>query len=173
MPDIDKNDLWDITFTIQETAKSYNIDPELLKAMAYIESRFDTNAVNKSADTKGLFQLKPFVAEEMGIKGMEHVPSLSIDATAKLIVKNQKALEERGIPATNPNLYLTHQQGIRGFTELYNSAKKNITPRTVKQRISNNAGKGLTALDFLRKWTQKYHESALEADQFLSEELQQ
>lgn len=51
----------------KEAAKTYNVDINLLKAIAMTESSFDPTATSSSG-AMGVMQLMPFVAEELGIE---------------------------------------------------------------------------------------------------------
>lgn len=52
---------------IDEAAKTYKLDPKLLAAVAFQESRFDTRAVS-SRGAQGLMQLMPRTAKAMGVR---------------------------------------------------------------------------------------------------------
>jgi hypothetical protein len=52
---------------IQEAAETYDVDPELIRAVIRIESRFDPQAISP-AGAQGLMQLMPFLSKELGVK---------------------------------------------------------------------------------------------------------
>src|SRR5262245_61932782 len=52
---------------IQEAAERYHLDASLIRAVIAVESAFDPNAVSQ-AGAKGLMQLMPELAEELGVK---------------------------------------------------------------------------------------------------------
>jgi len=63
---------------VKKYAKEYNFDWRLLVAQMHQESRFDPNA-RSMAGAKGLFQVMPRTAKELGIPDM-HLPKQSIQA---------------------------------------------------------------------------------------------
>ena len=52
---------------INEAAAKYNVDPNLIAAMAFRESRFDPNAVS-SRGAQGIMQLMPKTARALGVQ---------------------------------------------------------------------------------------------------------
>ena len=52
---------------INEAAATYRVDPNLIAAMAFRESRFDANAVS-SRGAQGIMQLMPRTARAMGVR---------------------------------------------------------------------------------------------------------
>ena len=52
---------------INEAAKKYDVDPNLVAAMAFRESRFDANAVSRIG-AQGVMQLMPKTAKALGVK---------------------------------------------------------------------------------------------------------
>jgi len=52
---------------INEAAATYRVDPNLIAAMAFRESRFDANAVS-SRGAQGIMQLMPRTAKAMGVR---------------------------------------------------------------------------------------------------------
>ena len=56
----------DLSSIINEAAATYRVDPNLIAAMAFRESRFDANAVS-SRGAQGIMQLMPRTAAAMGV----------------------------------------------------------------------------------------------------------
>ena len=52
---------------ISDAAKQYGVDPNLVAAMAFRESRFDANAVS-SRGAQGIMQLMPNTARALGVR---------------------------------------------------------------------------------------------------------
>ena len=52
---------------ISDAAKAFRVDPNLVAAMAFRESRFDANAVSRIG-AEGIMQLKPRTARSLGVK---------------------------------------------------------------------------------------------------------
>lgn len=67
----------------EKAAKTYNVDVELLKAMAKAESDFDPNATSKSG-AMGIMQLMPATAKGLGVKDA-YDPEQNIMGGAKYI----------------------------------------------------------------------------------------
>jgi soluble lytic murein transglycosylase-like protein len=53
--------------TIHEAARTHGVDPALVKAVIYVESRFNSDAVSRRG-ARGLMQLMPATARELGVK---------------------------------------------------------------------------------------------------------
>lgn len=73
------------------------------------------------------------------------------------------SLQEAGIPASPVSIYLTWQQGVRGFRDIYQTAQSDLPPSAARQRNMDNnrppAGpdgkrlpKGATAREWLAAW---------------------
>lgn len=56
-----------LTAIINEAAAKYDVDPNLIAAMAFRESRFNPNAVSRIG-AQGVMQLIPGTARELGVK---------------------------------------------------------------------------------------------------------
>jgi soluble lytic murein transglycosylase-like protein len=56
-----------LTGIINDAARKYGVDPNLIAAMAFRESRFDPNAVS-SRGAQGLLQLMPKTARALGVR---------------------------------------------------------------------------------------------------------
>ena len=52
---------------IREAAATYDVDPELIRAVIRAESGFDAEATSR-AGAQGLMQLMPFLSKELGVK---------------------------------------------------------------------------------------------------------
>ena len=65
---------------ISESARRYGIDPRILRAVCFIESRFRNNAVSPKG-ARGLMQFMPATAEKYGLRD-PHDPKAAIDAAA-------------------------------------------------------------------------------------------
>lgn len=75
----------DLESYFKASAKKYNINENLLKAVAKAESGFDKDAVSYCG-AQGIMQLMPFVSEEYGVTD-PFDPVQSIDAGANLLSK--------------------------------------------------------------------------------------
>jgi hypothetical protein len=59
----------DIELLVQQWAPQYSIDPELVMALIFVESHFDTTAVSPK-NARGLMQLIPATAARFGVKNI-------------------------------------------------------------------------------------------------------
>lgn len=66
---------------IRETAARYGLEPALVRAIAHVESRFNTNAVSP-AGAAGIMQLMPGTAKRYGAVS-RHDPAQNLDAGAR------------------------------------------------------------------------------------------
>ena len=124
---------------IAKISEKYGIDPEHLMTMAQMESGGNTNAVS-STGAAGLFQFTGGTAKQYGLRN-RFDPDQNIDAAARLYMDNKKSLEGRGIEPTLDNIYLAHQQGAAGASQILNAARTGA-PLTdaVKANIGVNVG---------------------------------
>lgn len=56
---------------IERWSTYYNVDPNLIRAIIHVESGFNPNAVSRKG-ARGLMQLMPKTAEELGVKDAHH-----------------------------------------------------------------------------------------------------
>lgn len=68
---------------IRESSKRYGIDPQLLRILCFIESRFRIDAVSPKG-ARGPMQFMPDTAKRFGLKN-PHDPQQSIDAAARYL----------------------------------------------------------------------------------------
>lgn len=73
----------DLESIFSEAAIKYGVNENLLKAVAYAESGFDTNATS-SAGAQGIMQLMPYVAADLGVTD-PYDASQNINAGASLL----------------------------------------------------------------------------------------
>lgn len=122
---------------IANASQQIGIPINVLKGFVHIESRGRSNAVNGSS--RGLFQMQPAAWQD----AKKIVPTLgdynaswadpvqNALAGAAYIKVNQQVLTKLGYSGaiTPAVLYLAHQQGAAGFTELY-KISQGLNPRT-------------------------------------------
>jgi soluble lytic murein transglycosylase-like protein len=53
--------------TVHDAARAHGVDPALIKAVIYVESRFNPDALSRTG-ARGLMQLMPATARELGVK---------------------------------------------------------------------------------------------------------
>lgn len=141
---------------------------DILTPIARIESGFDPKAVK--GESRGLFQIQPGAWSDVRGQHPDIPPYLPAvwDPVWNAVVagfyvrQNMRTLTRIGYrgPLDGPAIYLAHQQGAGGLTELYNFAVLGIVPKksvvTKAALLSNPApdGKGPTAdkAAFYRRW---------------------
>jgi soluble lytic murein transglycosylase-like protein len=67
-----------------DAARRHGIDPDLLLAVAEVESSFETDAISP-AGAQGLMQFMPATAKEMGVDPFE--PASAIDGAARYLAR--------------------------------------------------------------------------------------
>ena len=122
---------------ISDTAQKYGVDPQTMLTMAQIESGGNTNAVS-STGAAGLYQFTGGTAKQYGIKNRFDAKQ-NTEAAAKFMSDNAAGLRKRGIEPTAENLYLAHQQGVGGATEILRAAtgKGTLSAKTAENMRLN------------------------------------
>lgn len=134
----------DIKQIIQEIPKKYGIDPDLVNAIAYVESRFNPNATGpktKYGRAQGMMQLIPATAEALGVEDPYDVRQ-AVEGASKLLK------ELKGT--------FGGYKDDRFLMAAYNS-----NPRTLKKAIANVRADGddvtwSNVSKYMPKETQKY-----------------
>ncbi|WP_395147142.1 D-alanyl-D-alanine carboxypeptidase family protein [Moraxella atlantae] len=125
-------------------------DNPILDKFIAVESSGNANAKNGSF--KGLFQLgdkfynlkNPFDARE------------NFEVAKQTLLTNKKALEQAGIPVNETTLYLAHQQGLKGFKEIWNAAQNGTqVSKKIRGHMDSNKGTGKTAKEFIDYWSER------------------
>jgi hypothetical protein len=158
----------DVNDAINQAAAKYGFPQEMLHGMAMIESGKKPDAVSPSGDYKGLFQMgkSEFKQYSPVPNGDVFNPLLNSMAAAGYMDYHRKQLQKRNIPVTPASIYLSHQQGLGGFSEIYRAAQEGRPvgilqtkdgPYDVAKAMLGNPpqdGKGKTAnpVDFLNRW---------------------
>jgi hypothetical protein len=93
---------------------SYSVSPELMRAVAQIESGGDPNAVTGSY--KGLYQLSEPEFQRYGGKNIFDPEENTRVATMKIQAEANQLAKALGRPVTDADVYLAHQQGVGGAT---------------------------------------------------------
>lgn len=109
---------------IKYASDLFSLDPIHLLVFAKVESNFDPRARNPSSYACGLFQFLNSTAREENIDPFDVAESAG--ATAKKVADSIRSLERHNIAPTTTHLYLCHQQGQRGFSEIYNALNSDV-----------------------------------------------
>lgn len=111
---------------IEDAAAKHGIDPALMKTMAQIESQGKAD-ISSPTGARGLFQFTKGTGTQYGLmsngQDMRGDPALNADAAARLMKDNIAGLQKRGLEVNATNVYLAHQLGLGGASELLNAAK--------------------------------------------------
>ena len=141
----------------------YGSDNKLMNQFIAIESMGDASAVAPNGLYKGLGQMGRDAWSEAnallkgGVGGFENVmnPGINFAATKAYMAINARRV--KGAPMDNPlHLYLAHQQGAGGLTQIYHAAR---TGSSVEGKIGKNMQSNLprsagsaTPLNFYNYW---------------------
>jgi len=120
--------------------RKYNLPSGYLARTWQIESNSGKNLYNKNSGAAGHFQFMPGTAKDYNLRDPYSFEA-SADAAARLAVDNRKVLARAGIE--NPSaaqLYLAHQQGAGGATQLLASGDRPATSVVGKKAVLWNAG---------------------------------
>lgn len=141
-------------FTSKEA--EYKLPSNFLPQVANIESRFDPNAKNPKSTAEGLFQFTRGTARDYGLTNPRD-PIASTDAAARLAADNAKTLTRAlGRAPTAGELYLAHQQGGGGASQLLSNPNARAVDIVGRKAVVNNGGhEGMSAGDFAKLWTRK------------------
>lgn len=121
---------------------SGGIDPNYFKTMAKIESNNNPNAVS-STGCAGLFQFSRSTGAAYGLVGPGYDnrtnPEASYNAVVRFTQDNAAGLQRRNIPVTPETLYMAHQQGVGGTSQIWSAANGGgtLSPKTLNNMNLN------------------------------------
>jgi hypothetical protein len=106
----------DVHQVISNAAKTNNLNPDTMRAIASIESGFNPGSNrDKRTQYKGLFQMGPEEWAAYGGGGDIYNPQHNAEGAGRLLADHAKWFQSKyGRSPTDPELYMMHQQG-RGF----------------------------------------------------------
>lgn len=126
---------------ITASAAKHGIDPSHLMAMAQMESGGNSKAVSATG-AAGLFQFTGGTGKQYGITNRFDADQ-NIDAAARLYKDNAASLKKQGIEPTLDNVYLAHQQGAGGASQIIKAAQgQGQVSETVAKNMGLNVGGG-------------------------------
>lgn len=139
--------------------------PILSAAFRRLESGGNDAAQNGSST--GRYQFKPATFNALMPGGNINDPAQQETALGKLMGQNTTALQRAGLPVTDANLYLLHQQGAPGGVAILQNPQKNAVqaltdagiyknPAIARRAITRNYGTAnMTGADFANMWSGK------------------
>ncbi len=110
----------DIQQKIRASAEKHGLDPEMMLAIAAMESGGNVDAVS-STGAIGIYQFTGSTATGVGIKDRFDADQ-NIEGGMKLTRQNAAYLQKRGLPVTPENLYMAHQLGPGAAAEVISGA---------------------------------------------------
>lgn len=146
----------DIRKTISDAARRHGVDPNALLSVAGIESSFNPRAKNPNSSAGGLFQFIDSTAKQYGLAD-RYDPAQAADAGARLMKDNAAYLKKTlGREPTAGELYLAHQQGMKGAADLLRDPSRRAADIVGTKAVTLNGGRAdMTAGEFASLWTRK------------------
>lgn len=135
-----------------------------LRRVAEIESNLNPNARNPNSSAGGLFQFIDSTANEYGLDGMKRYdPAFAIPAAQRLTENNRNVLRQKlGREPTDGELYLAHQQGAGGASQLLSNPDARLIDVIGNKAATLNAGDpNMTAGAFANQWINKFGNDTL------------
>ena len=110
-----------------------------LDYIAKIESGGKYSAVNPKTGAMGKYQFMPATLKGYGVDSKRFMasPELQESIASKHLNYVESGLTKAGIPLTDKNVYGAWQQGVKGFTDIYNGNNSAVSLRNIQ---SNGAG---------------------------------
>jgi len=139
----------DLETYINESARRYGIDPRILRALCYLESRFRLDVISPKG-ARGPMQFMPGTAARYGLRN-PHDPKTAIDAAAHYVRDLLRRFDGR------VDLALAAYNAGEGAVEAF---QKGQTHRLANGRIINAAGLVTGGIPPYRE-TQNYVRSAI------------
>jgi hypothetical protein len=103
---------------IVEAAKAHNLDPNMMRSIASIESGMNPSSnANRSTQYKGLYQIGRNEWERFGEGGNVYSAKENAMGAARMFAANRAQFQKRfGRDPTDTEYYLMHQQGLGFYT---------------------------------------------------------
>lgn len=145
---------------IKAASEQYDVSPEYMQAMALIESRGNPKAVSKTG-ASGTYQFTYGTGKQYGLiaDGVDHRfnQASNTKAAARYAADNRATLRKSLKREPEPwELYMAHQQGAGGVSQLYSAAKTGKISAELRKNMDVNGGAGMNAFQFLSKWKSDY-----------------
>ena len=144
---------------------------EYMKRKAFIESRFNPLAINKSSHAAGLFQIMPFNCADEWERNEDFNPLNAGHNTLWTInftESNVRILDARGFKISLGTLYLAHQQGAGGASMILRGAARGMTiaqlPDEIERNVKANIPSGVrlsTCAEFVTLWERRMNSAVV------------
>jgi hypothetical protein len=136
----------------------YNLPRGYLRRTAQIESAMNPRAQNPNSSAGGLFQFINATASAYGLRD-RFDPHQATDAAARLARDNANRLRSvLGRDPTGAELYLAHQQGGGGASNLLRNRQARAVDVVGGQQVQlNGGGNNMTAGQFADLWINKFN----------------
>lgn len=130
---------------INKASDEYGLSKELMFTIANIESGGNPTARNKKSGASGLYQILPKYFGDPYTVSNTTVwdPYENANAAAKELNKKIKSLTRvLGQTPTNPQIYMSHNQGNQGFKVIYTACEKfgSLDGKESLQQAANSLG---------------------------------
>lgn len=131
---------------IRKASSKNGVSEELMFTIANIESGGNPTARNKRSGASGLYQIMPKYFNDYGVNNTTvWDPYENADAAAKGLSRKIKSLiKVLGKTPTNPQIYMSHNQGSQGFKIIYKACQQfgNLGGKESLQQSANSLGYG-------------------------------
>lgn len=149
---------------IAQRAQAAGLNPDDMIRIAELESGLNPGARNPTSSAGGLFQFIDGTARRMGLRD-RFDPDQATEAAVRLATENATALRRvLGREPDGAELYLAHQQGAGGATEILRDPNRSAVEalraagvRDPVKAITGNGGRAdMTAGEFAGLWRAKF-----------------
>jgi hypothetical protein len=140
---------------VSDAATQQGVDPKLANATAAIESGHGANL-----GTRGnIYQMGPTERASVGGGAAQGSPANQVQQGVAFLGKTKQELAASlGRDPTNAEVYLAHQQGVKGATTLINNPDKRAGDLVGDAAINSNGGSAdAPASQFVQHWRQTYN----------------
>jgi len=127
---------------LEEVNAEYGFEEGYLSRMAWIESGYNPSAVNDTSGASGMFQFVKSTAKAYDLdEPMDY--KKSTEAAVSLSKENQMLLKRAGIDPNGFMLYMAHQQGYAGLSDVLSVAKGDTSSLKYRKNVINNLPQGM------------------------------
>lgn len=141
---------------IDQAATRHGVPADVMRRIAWIESKGNPNAKNPNSSAGGLFQQIDANAKQYGVND-RFDPAQSADGAARFAAENIAYFRSKiGRDPTGGEIYLMHQQGPGNAIRLLQNPDMKAVDIASKAAIRLNGGnENMTAREFAALWDRK------------------